>query len=276
MMDPKIIKQMVARALQEDMGDGDVTAALLPEHLTVTAEIVGREFAVVCGQAFVAEIFHQLDPLISIDWLVSEGDHVQKGQVWSRLSGPSRSLLTGERCALNFLQTLSATATTVYQFVSELKGTKTQLLDTRKTIPGLRSAQKYAVRCGGGMNHRQGLFDAFLIKENHILACGSINQAIQKARDQHPELPVIIEVENLLELQEAIDASPDRILLDNFELEDLKAAVARVSARFPLEASGNIHLQNIASVAKTGVDFISVGAITKHLRSIDLSMRLIK
>lgn len=275
MMNPDLIKEIVAFALEEDVGAGDVTAALLSEDLIVTAEIMGRERALVCGQAFVESVFHQLDPSISLNWLVAEGDFVEKNTVWCRLTGPVRHLLTGERCALNFLQTLSGTATTVHQFVSELKGTNAQLLDTRKTIPGLRQAQKYAVRCGGGINHRQGLYDAFLIKENHISACGSIAQAIHQARNQHADLAVIVEVEDMQQLQEAIEAQPDRILLDNFERSDLQHAVTLLEGRIPLEASGNIDLKNIREVAETGVDFISVGSITKNMQVVDLSMLLV-
>ncbi len=266
-------KQDVIRALQEDVGTGDVTAALLPEQQVAEAEIISREPMVVCGQPWVTEAFWQLNSQIKITWLVAEGEWLAQPATLCRIHGFARGILTAERTALNFLQTLSATATQAYHYVQQLKGTKTRLLDTRKTLPGLRVAQKYAVACGGGVNHRMGLYDAFLIKENHIKACGSVAQAITLARQSHNNVLVEIEVETLHELKEALAAGPDRILLDNFNQEMLVEAVRiNQSTHCDLEASGGITLENIADVAKLGVDFISVGAITKSIQAIDLSL----
>ncbi|KTD30778.1 nicotinate-nucleotide pyrophosphorylase [Legionella moravica] len=263
----------VKRALLEDIGTGDVTAALLPSHLIVEAEIISREPMLVCGQPWVNEVFAQIDDKIEIEWLVSEGDWLAAPASLCILHGTASSILTAERTALNFLQTLSATATQTHHYVEKLRGTKTRLLDTRKTIPGLRLAQKYAVHCGGGVNHRMGLYDAFLIKENHIKACGTIAQAINLARKTNKHLLVEIEVETLDELREAFDAHPDRILLDNFSLEMLVQAVQMNQPKYcELEASGGINSDNIAEVARCGVDFISVGAITKSVNAIDLSL----
>ncbi|PJD94962.1 MAG: nicotinate-nucleotide diphosphorylase (carboxylating) [Legionella sp.] len=263
----------VARALAEDIGSGDVTASLLPEQLMVDAEIISREPMLLCGQQWVEEAFHQIDSTVELQWLESEGSWLDTPRTLCQIKGRARSLLTAERTALNFLQTLSATATQTYQYVQQLKGSKTQLLDTRKTLPGLRQAQKYAVRCAGGVNHRLGLYDAFLIKENHIKACGSIAQAIFLARQVSPAVLVEIEVETLAELQEALAARPDRILLDNFNQEMLLAAV-KLNEQYgcSLEASGGITLETIAQIAGSGVDFISIGAITKSIQAIDLSM----
>lgn len=267
------VKADVTRALQEDVGTGDVTAALLPEHLMVEAAIISREPMVVCGKAWVDEVFSQVDSQNQINWQVAEGDWLDKPFTLCSIYGPARSVLTAERTALNFLQTLSATATQTYHYVERLKGTKTRLLDTRKTLPGLRVAQKYAVTCGGGLNHRIGLYDAFLIKENHIKACGSIAQAIALARKQHNDLLIETEVETLDELHEALAAQPDRILLDNFSLEMLREAVKiNQSKNCTLEASGGITLENMTDIAQSGVDFISVGAITKSIQAIDLSL----
>lgn len=263
----------VERALFEDVGNGDVTAALLPLQLIVAAEIISREPMLVCGQPWVNEVFHQTDNKIEIEWLVSEGDWLNTPTTLCILHGTASSILTAERTALNFLQTLSATATQTYHYTQKLLGSHTRLLDTRKTIPGLRMAQKYAVRCGGGVNHRMGLYDAFLIKENHIKACGSVAHAIALARQTHKHLLVEIEVETLTELREAFDAHPDRILLDNFSQAMLEQAVKLNQPKYcELEASGGISLDNIAEVAKSGVDFISVGAITKSIKAIDLSL----
>ncbi|WP_058535654.1 carboxylating nicotinate-nucleotide diphosphorylase [Legionella saoudiensis] len=263
----------VTHALQEDVGAGDVTAALLPEHLMAEAEIISREPMLICGQPWVNEVFNQVDKHIKLDWQVAEGTWLDKPMTLCRISGPARSMLTAERTALNFLQTLSATATQTYRYVEQLKGTKTRLLDTRKTLPGLRVAQKYAVVCGGGVNHRMGLYDAFLIKENHIKACGSVAKAIALARETQNNILVETEVENLDELREALAARPDRILLDNFSLEMLSEAVRiNQSSQCTLEASGGITLENIAKIAASGVDFISVGAITKSIQAIDLSL----
>lgn len=263
----------VKRALLEDIGTGDVTAALLPSHLIVEAEIISREPMLVCGQPWVNEVFAQIDDKIELEWLVSEGDWLAAPASLCILHGTASSILTAERTALNFLQTLSATATQTHHYVEKLRGTETRLLDTRKTIPGLRMAQKYAVHCGGGVNHRMGLYDAFLIKENHIKACGTIAQAINLARKTNKHLLVEIEVETLDELREAFDAHPDRILLDNFSLEMLVQAVQMNQPKYcELEASGGINSKNIAEVARCGVDFISVGAITKSVNAIDLSL----
>ena len=263
----------VRRALAEDVGSGDVTAALLPATLMVQAEIISREPMLLCGQAWVNETLHQLDPQIKIQWHVAEGQWLDKAQSLCDLQGQARSILTAERTALNFLQTLSATATQTHHYVQKLQGTSTRLLDTRKTIPGLRAAQKYAVHCGGGVNHRMGLYDAFLIKENHIRACGSVAGAIALARQSNKHLLVEIEVETLSELREALEAHPDRILLDNFSLEMLFEAVLMNQPKScELEASGGIDSDTIAAVARSGVDFISVGAITKSLQAIDLSL----
>lgn len=271
------IRRDVERALREDIGTGDVTAALLPANQQIRAEIICREPMLVAGQAWINEVFHQVDASIQIDWLVGEGEWLATPQRLCVISGLARSILTAERCALNFLQTLSATATQTRQYVDALQGSQTALLDTRKTLPGLRYAQKYAVACAGGINHRLGLYDAYLIKENHIRACGSIGAAIAEARRQHPELFLEIEVESLDELRQALDASPDRILLDNFSPAQLRAAVKMNEPKVcPLEASGGFNLSTIAQVAATGVDYVSVGAITKSIQAIDLSLLVLK
>lgn len=263
----------VTCAIQEDLGTGDVTAELLPAHLHGEAEIISREPMVICGQEWVNQAFHQIDKNIHIQWHVAEGAWLDKPHSLCHIKGNVRNILTAERTALNFLQTLSATATQTYYYVEKLQGTATHLLDTRKTIPGLRMAQKYAVHCGGGMNHRMGLYDAFLIKENHIKACGSVASAINLARKAHKNLLVEIEVENLTELQEALAAGPDRILLDNFNVDMLFAAVnMNQPKRCTLEASGGVTIDNIGKIAASGVDFISVGAITKSIQAIDLSL----
>jgi nicotinate-nucleotide pyrophosphorylase (carboxylating) len=263
----------VKNALLEDVGTGDVTASLLPPQLIVEAEIISREPMLVCGQPWVNEVFHQIDNKIEIEWLVFEGDWLSAKASLCILHGTASSILTAERTALNFLQTLSATATQSYLYAQKLQGTQSRLLDTRKTIPGLRVAQKYAVRCGGGVNHRMGLYDAFLIKENHIKACGSIAKAINLARSTNKHLLVEIEVETLDELREAFEAHPDRILLDNFDLDMLAQAVKMNQPKYcELEASGGISIDNIAEIAHCGVDFISVGAITKSVKAIDLSL----
>lgn len=269
---PQVLSD-VKNALIEDIGSEDVTAALLPSHLIVAAEIISREPMLVCGQAWVNEVFNQIDNKIEIEWLVSEGEWLNNPSTLCTIHGTASSILTGERTALNFLQTLSATATQTYYYAQKLKRTHTRLLDTRKTIPGLRLAQKYAVQCGGGINHRMGLYDAFLIKENHIKACGSVAHAIALARKTHKNLLVEVEVETLDELREAFDAHPDRILLDNFSLSMLEQAVKMNNPKYcELEASGGINIDNIAEIAKSGVDFISVGAITKSIKAIDLSL----
>ncbi|MDP4536460.1 carboxylating nicotinate-nucleotide diphosphorylase [Alkalimonas collagenimarina] len=273
------IRASVAAALAEDLGQlpveqGDITASLIPAVQLAEATIISREAAIICGTAWVDEVFQQLDPTVTIEWQVQDGDSVAANQLLCRLNGPARSLLTGERTALNFLQTLSGTATTTDQYVQHLSGSHTQLLDTRKTIPGLRLAQKYAVRCGGGQNHRIGLFDAFLIKENHIAAAGGISQAVQQAQHNFPGKPVEVEVENLAELEQALAAGADIIMLDNFSLSDTQQAVQLTQQRAKLEVSGNITSERLRELAATGVDFISSGALTKHVQAIDLSMRL--
>lgn len=263
----------VRRSLAEDIGDGDVTAQLLPTELMVEAEIITREPMLVCGQSWVEQTFSQVDEKTQIQWHVAEGAWLSNPQTLCSIKGTARSILTAERTALNFLQTLSATASQTYQYVQQLKGSHTHLLDTRKTLPGLRLAQKYAVHCGGGVNHRLGLYDAFLIKENHIKACGSVAAAIALARKSNNTLFVETEVENLAELKEALAARPDRILLDNFTSEMLIEAVEMNQPKVcTLEASGGISINNIAEIARTGVDFISVGAITKSIQAIDLSL----
>ena len=261
----------VSFALKEDVGAGDITAALLPEDSTSKATLISREVAVLCGSAWFDEVFKQLDPSIKVEWFARDGDKVTPDQTICSIEGPTRALLTGERTAINFLQTLSGTATTVKSYVEIIKDTNAQILDTRKTIPGLRLAQKYAVTCGGGKNHRTGLYDAYLIKENHILAKGSITNAVNEAKKQG--LPVEVEVETLNELQEALSARADSILLDNFSLENLKKAVIITQGQAKLEASGNIDKTNLRAVAATGVDYISIGSLTKHIKAIDFSMR---
>lgn len=272
-INPSQVLSDVQHALLEDVGNEDVTAALLPPHLVVEAEIISREPMLVCGQPWVNETFHQIDNKIEIEWLVAEGEWFPSATTLCVIHGAAGSILTAERTALNFLQTLSATATQTHFYVEKLKGSHTRLLDTRKTLPGLRLAQKYAVRCGGGVNHRMGLYDAFLIKENHIKACGSVARAIALARQTNKHLLVEIEVENLAQLREAFDAHPDRILLDNFSQDMLEQAVKMNQPKYcELEASGGINIDNIAEIAKSGVDFISVGAITKSINAIDLSL----
>ena len=266
----------VAAAIAEDVGAGDLTAYLIDEEVVVGAQILARESLVLCGEAWVNEVFRQLDENVIIDWYIGDGGYAEANDVICKLVGPARALLTGERTALNFLQTLSSTATITAKYVAAIHGTGVKLLDTRKTIPGLRYAQKYAVTCGGGMNHRVGLFDAILIKENHIKAAGSIAAALQRASDAAADVLVEVEVENHAGLLEALDAGAARILLDNFSLDELREAVA-TNASYgivgaELEASGNISLDTIRAVAETGVDYISTGAITKNVRAADLSM----
>lgn len=267
------VPQDVAKALVEDVGSGDITAELISEETQATATVITREDCVVCGLLWFNEVFHQLDHGISIDWHARDGDRVKANTVLCTLTGPARTLLTGERTALNFLQSLSGTATIAAQYADAVAGTGAKVLDTRKTIPGLRHAQKYAVKCGGCMNHRLGLYDAYLIKENHIQAAGSIGAAIKRARNLYEQKPVEIEVENLEQLEEALQAGADTVLLDNFDVNTLRKAVKLNNGRAKLEASGGITLANIRSVAETGVDYISTGDLTKHIRAIDLSMR---
>ena len=274
---PPDLAACVARALAEDVGSGDLTARLVPAAARGRARVISRESAVICGAAWVERVFAELDPAVQVEWAVADGASVAPNDLVFEAVGPARALLTGERTALNFLQTLSGTATTARRYVEAIRGTKCQLLDTRKTLPGLRLAQKYAVRCGGGRNHRIGLYDGILIKENHIAAAGSIGAAIRAARALTAGVPVEVEVETLRELEEAFAAEADLALLDEFSLADLATAVASNRARdrpLGLEASGGVDIDSIRSIAATGVDFISVGSITKHVRAIDLSMRL--
>lgn len=263
----------IQQALQEDIGDGDITALLTPEAEQATATIISREDMVLAGQPWVNALIQAYDPAVRIEWLKQEGERVQANEAFLKLAGSARSLLTVERPALNFVQTLSAVATKVAHYVKELDGLNTKLLDTRKTIPGLRIAQKYAVTVGGGQNHRLGLFDAFLIKENHIMAAGGIQQAIAKAHDIAPGKPVEVEVETWEELNQALEAGADIVMLDNFSQQQMIDAVKHVAGRCKLEASGNITLANLREVATTGVDYISMGALTKDVKAIDLSMR---
>jgi nicotinate-nucleotide pyrophosphorylase (carboxylating) len=271
------IRDNVAAALAEDIGSGDLTSTLVPASSTITATIFARENAVMAGQPWVDEIYRQIDPDVQIQWRLDDGDRVEENGILCTIDGAARSVLSGERTALNFLQILSATATVTAGYVAAIEGTEAKILDTRKTVPGLRLAQKYAVRCGGGVNHRLGLYDAILIKENHILAAGGIRQAIQAARLVAPDANIEIEVESLEEFREAVDAGAICLLLDNFTLNDLREAVEiNRGDGVPLadlEASGGLTLDRLRQVAETGVDYISVGAITKNVRSIDLSMR---
>ncbi|RUR25824.1 carboxylating nicotinate-nucleotide diphosphorylase [Vreelandella andesensis] len=268
------IRASAARLLAEDVGPGDITAQLIPENQWATATIITREPAVLCGVAWVDEIFRRLDSRVTLRWQAADGDTLQANQCFLELEGPARSLLTGERAALNMLQTLSATATSTRHYVDLIEGTNVRLLDTRKTLPGMRLAQKYAVTCGGGHNHRIGLWDAFLIKENHIAACGGIKAAVSQARKLASNLPVEVEVETFEELDQALAAGADIIMLDNFALEDLHVAVEINGGRATLEASGNVGISTLKAIADTGVDCISSGALTKDLKSIDLSMRI--
>jgi len=270
------IGPMVAAALAEDVGGGDLTAALIDQDTVVGATIIARESLVLAGYPWATEVFRQLDESIQVDWYIEDGQRADAGDVICKLVGPARALLTGERTALNFLQTLSGTATVTAEYVAAVAGTGARVLDTRKTLPGLRLAQKYAVRCGGGHNHRSGLFDAILIKENHIKSVGGITAALRQAQAAAADVLVEVEVESLDELREALDAGASRILLDNFSLDDLREAVA-INAGYgflgaELEASGNVGLDTIRAIAETGVDYISTGAITKNVRAIDLSM----
>ncbi|MFM5739606.1 carboxylating nicotinate-nucleotide diphosphorylase [Aeromonas veronii] len=281
------VSRAVRAALLEDLGDAlttldqpdasaDITAQLIPADRMATARVITREAGVFCGQPWVDEVFVQLGGDVKVEWKVQDGEVLSPNQELFRLHGPARLLLTGERNALNFVQTLSGVATLTARYVAELEGTDCRLLDTRKTIPGLRTAQKYAVTCGGGKNHRIGLYDAYLIKENHILACGGIAEAINEARHLNPGKPVEVEVESLAELEQALAAKADIVMLDNFDVTMMREAVAINRGRAKLEVSGNVTLDTLAEFAATGVDFISVGALTKHVRALDLSMRFIQ
>lgn len=275
---PADLEEQVARALSEDLGSGDLTASLIPANRQARATVISRESAILCGRAWFDAVFHQLDPEIEVTWRADEGERVAPDRVLCEIAGRARTLLTGERTALNFLQTLSATATATRRHVDAIAGTRTRVLDTRKTIPGLRLAQKYAVLVGGGVNHRIGLFDAILVKENHIAAAGSIAAAVAHARSIAGKAIVEVEVETLDELNQALATDIDRVLLDNFTLEQLREAVRltrATSRRVELEASGNVSLETIGQIAATGVDYISVGGLTKHVQAVDLSMRFV-
>jgi len=274
---PADLAGQVDAALREDIGSGDVTAALVPAAQQVRGSVITREAAVLCGRAWAEETFRRLDPRVRLNWTAADGERLAAGQQILAISGPARPVLSGERTALNFLQLLSATSTATRRFVDAVAGTGCRILDTRKTLPGLRSAQKYAVRCGGGDNHRLGLYDRVLIKENHIIAAGSITGAIAAARASAPQISVEVEVESLGELEEALNARPDIVMLDEFSLQDLEAAVVRNRAcgsPVKLEASGSVSLDAVRAIAATGVDFISVGSLTKHVHAVDLSLRL--
>ena len=281
------VSRAVRAALLEDLGDAlttldqpdasaDITAQLIPADRLASARVITREAGIFCGQPWVDEVFTQLGGDVKVEWKVQDGEVLSPNQELFRLHGPARLLLTGERNALNFVQTLSGVATLTARYVAELEGTDCRLLDTRKTIPGLRTAQKYAVTCGGGKNHRIGLYDTYLIKENHILACGGIAAAIHEARHLNPGKPVEVEVESLAELEQALAAQADIVMLDNFDVTMMREAVAINQGRAKLEVSGNVTLDTLAEFAATGVDFISVGALTKHVRALDLSMRFIQ
>lgn len=272
--DPALVAEDVARALHEDVGSGDLTADLIPADQQMAATVISREDAVLCGTAWFDQAFYQISDMVRIRWEVADGDRVNPNQMLCHLEGPARALLTAERTALNFLQTLSGTATRASVYASAVAGTGARILDTRKTLPGLRLAQKYAVRCGGCSNHRIGLYDAILIKENHIYAAASIAGAVEAARRLHPGVKVEVETENLDELREAVSAGADVIMLDNYSLQDMREA-RHLAGPIPLEASGNVDLDSIRQIAETGVDYISVGAITKHLQAVDLSMRFV-
>ncbi|MEY4642086.1 MAG: hypothetical protein RLZZ227_2080 [Pseudomonadota bacterium] len=266
------LQQTVAAALAEDLGSGDITAALVPETQQAEARVICREQAVICGQAWVDEVFRQVDPAITVRWHCSDGERILAGASVFIASGPARGLLTAERTALNFLQTLSGVATAAREYASLVQHTGVRILDTRKTVPGLRLAQKYAVRAGGCHNHRLGLYDAFLIKENHIAACGGVSAAIMTARKRNPGRPVEVEVETLTQLEEALAAGADIVMLDNFNLEQIRQAVVQTKGRAELEASGGYTAESLVAVAETGVDYISVGSLTKHVRATDFSM----
>lgn len=272
-MTPPDPNPTVALALAEDIGNGDLTAALIPESAQAEATVISREYAVLCGSAWFNAVFRQLDPRIHVGWQAADGDRIAPDQLLCTLRGPARPLLTGERTALNFLQLLSGVATLARRFADAVAGSGATILDTRKTLPGLRLAQKYAVRCGGCQNHRIGLFDAVLIKENHIMAAGSISEAIATARRLHPGVTVEVEVENLAELQEALVAQPDIVMLDNFDLATMREAVRITAHQLKLEASGNVNFDTVRQIAATGVDYISIGGLTKDVRAVDLSMR---
>ena len=266
--------QSIMQSIAEDVGAGDITAQLIVADVMATAQVVVNETAILAGLEWFVEVYRQIDPQVNVVVHCKEGQQVHAGDCVITVEGLAKSIVTGERVALNWLQTLSGTATCVHTYATLLKGTKTRLLDTRKTIPGLRAAQKYAVTVGGGENHRMGLYDAFLIKENHIMSCGSISRAIERARHLHPDKQVEVEVESLDELAQAITAKADIVMLDNFTRQEIAYAVEMTDGRLLLEVSGDVTLDSIKSIAQTGVDYVSVGAITKHVRAIDFSMRV--
>ena len=272
---PTDLALIVNLALQEDIGDGDITSLLIADNLQAKAHILCREEAILCGIAWVEETYRNIDSRLQIQWNFKDGDSLKKDAQVAEIVGNARAILTGERTALNFLQTLSGTATITKQYTERLKGTSVVLLDTRKTLPGMRNAQKYAVRVAGGSNHRKGLYDAYLVKENHIQSCGNISNAIATARKINPNKVLEVEVQNLQQLSEAISAKPDIIMLDNFKLQDIRKAVTINPGNAKLEVSGNINQESLVNVAKTGVDYISVGALTKHCRAIDFSLLLV-
>ena len=274
MITAEYIAKLVAQALAEDVASGDITAELIGADVQASGRIVTREDGILCGTGFALETFQQIDPSCHVEWTVRDGDAIAADSLVCTLSGPARALLTGERTALNFLQLLSGTATAASQYAARVAHTGVKLLDTRKTVPGLRLAQKYAVTCGGCYNHRIGLFDAFLIKENHISAAGGIAEAVAAARNVAPDKPVEVEVENKAELEQALTAGADRIMLDNFTLAALRDAVSLTAGSAELEASGNVTDETLVAIAETGVDFISIGALTKHVKALDLSMRI--
>ena len=271
---PDDLQRQVDVALEEDIGSGDITASLIPAKRRATARVLCRDAAVICGQPWFNTCFKSFDPGVTIQWQVDEGSHVEADTLLCILEGSARSLLTVERTALNFLQTLSGVATETRRHVDAIGDLPTRILDTRKTLPGLRTAEKYAVSCGGGKNHRIGLFDAMLIKENHIFSVGSITQAVTEGRTRYPDKPIEVETENLQELKEALEAGADIIMLDNYSLEDIYKAVEITGGRAKLEVSGNVTLATLRELAETGVDYISIGALTKHVQAIDLSMRI--
>ena len=271
---PTDIKEIVRQALAEDIGTGDLTAGLIAATTKANAHVITRDNAILCGTAWFDEVFRQLDSTITIEWHANDSDSIQSGQTICQVRGPARSILSGERMALNFLQLLSGTATQTRRYVDAINGTQAKILDTRKTLPALRNAQKYAVTCGGGYNHRMGLYDGILIKENHILAAGSITQAVQQAKATAPPgIMIEVEVEDLAEIKEALAVGSERLLLDNFDLETLRIAVVETRGRAKVEASGGITLENIRAVAETGVDYISIGGLTKDVIAVDYSMR---
>jgi nicotinate-nucleotide pyrophosphorylase (carboxylating) len=272
---PEDITETVTRALAEDVGGGDLTGALIPAQVQCRARVVCREAAILCGSAWFDEVFRQLDGAITVHWHYGEGAELKPDSLVCNLSGPARALLTGERSALNFLQLLSGVATQTRRYVDAVRGYPARILDTRKTLPGLRLAQKYAVCCGGGLNHRLGLYDRILIKENHIRAAGGIAAAIGAARRLYPGIPIEIEVENPAQIDEALAAGAERLLLDNFDIDGIRTAVQRVAGRAELEASGGVDLASVRAIAATGIDYISIGALTKNVRAVDFSMRFV-